>query len=232
MKSSLGTKRVMGCVVIGLCLAVGMVVRTVHSAFTHVPHIEIVCDSQLTPLIAQKLSTWCKEHPDVIKNPQKLVDEFCWIKSCAVRYTNIGSATVCIVPHAPLAVLNERTMLTLNGAVTESAYYQDMPAACFKVPERLFTDHAQRKALVAAAQNMKSSLFEQYVFVWQDATSCMVTQKSNGNVVVADYLTVSDAKKIELGMSLTHSKCIADIRFNEQVIVAKKRGGDEIISRC
>lgn len=232
MKTSKWSGRVLACILLTSCIGILVVVRGIHASLTRMPHIEVVCDAQLTQTATQKLTAWCNEHPEVLQDPQKLVDAFSWIKSCAVRYTRMRSATIRIVPHSASAVLNDQYVLLSNGSVVETAYIMHKPVARFTVHERVFTDQAQRKALVASVHTMAPNLFDQYLFSWRDVTTCTVTHKTNGTQVVADNQTIGDIKKITLGMELAGGKNIADIRFEQQIIVAKKRGGDEIISRC
>lgn len=232
MKTSKWSGRVIVCILLTSCLGILVVVRGIHASLTRTPHIEVICDAQLTDTARLKLTAWCKKHPEVLQEPQKLVEEFSWIKSCAVRYTKMRSATIRIVPHSPSAVLNDMYVLFSNGSVIEKSYINYEPVARFTVHERVFTDQAQRIALVASVENMAPHLFDQYLFSWRDATACTITNKANGALVVADNQTIGDGKKITLGMELANSKNVADIRFEQQIVVAKKRGGDEIISRC
>ena len=232
VKTSKWSGRAIVCILLASCIGILFVVRSIHASLTRMPHIEVVCDTQLTPTACLKLTAWCKEHPEVLQDPQKLVDEFSWIKSCAVRYTKMRSATIRIVPHSASAVLNDQYVLLSNGAVVATSYIMYEPVARFTVHERIFTDQPQRKALVASVHTMAPHLFDHYIFSWRDATACTVTHKMNGTKVVADNQTVGDVKKIALGMELASGKNVADIRFEQQIIVAKKRGGDEIISRC
>lgn len=232
VKTSRWSLKKLGCIVLALCICIAGVIRSIHKVLTRMPHIEVVCDAQLTHMASEKLTAWCKQHPEIIKEPQKLIEEFNWLQSCAIRYTEIGSATLYIVAHAATAVLNESILLVKNGSIVDASYYADKPVAQFKVSERVITDHAQRTILTSCAQRMSPRMFEQYSFSWRDATACTICDKVSGHHVIADNQTVIDVKKIGIGMGLAQGKCIADIRFEQQIIVAKKRGDDEIISRC
>jgi hypothetical protein len=198
------------------------VVRGVRSFFRESPHIELVCDTQLSHEAAEKLASWCKMHPQVSSDPQKLVEEFCWVKSCSVRYTKIGHAQVSVVPHEAVAVLNDEHVLVSNASVVVASYFVDKPAVEFKVNDRVFTDRMQRTALVASAHMMEPALFDRYTFSWRDATVCLVADKITGTTVVADNQTVINSKKIGLGMELAHNKCSADIRFDQQIVLLKQ----------
>ncbi|MGE0009459.1 MAG: hypothetical protein AB7F19_02870 [Candidatus Babeliales bacterium] len=232
MKTSKWSVRMVGSILLVSCLGFFVVCRSIKRYLQRMPHLEVVCDSQLAPCAVEKLTAWCKQHPEVSFEPQKLVEEFSWVKSCTVRYSRIGHAMVRIEPHQALAVLNNDHVLVSNASVVCAEYYVDKPVVAFKVHDRVFTDRIQRKALVHSAQMMAPHLFENYAFSWCDATQCIVADKVTGHTVVADNQTVINSKKIDKGMELASSKCNADIRFDEQIILVKKRGGDEIISRC
>lgn len=222
MYASKWSLRMRGTIFIISCLGLFFVVRGVRSFLLRVPHIELVCDAQLSNEAQEKLASWCKMHPHVTANPQKLVEEFCWVKSCSVRYTKIGHAQVRVVPHEAVAVLNDDHVLVSNASVVVASYFVDKPAVEFKVNDRVFTDRIQRTALVASAHMMEPALFDRYTFSWRDATVCMVADKITGNTVVADNQTVINGKKIGIGMELAHSKCSADIRFDQQIVLLKQ----------
>lgn len=232
MKKATWSRRTVVCIVLASGALMVMVVQNIYSSLTRAHQIQVICDAQLAPLATEKLSSWCKTHPEVIEEPQKLVDAFSFIKSCDVRYTKIKNATIHVVPHIAVAVLNEKYLLLSNGSVVEAAYYVYQPTACFTVQDTLSDSAAQCKALVNAVRTMAPQLFDQYLFSWRDSTVCTVTDKTTGRMVVADDRTVCDRKKIETGMELAENTYVADIRFDQQIIVAKKRGGDEVISRC
>lgn len=214
--------RARGLILIVSCLGLLFVVRGIRSFFKKSPHIELICDAQLSSDAAEKLAAWCKMHPQVSSNPQKLVDEFCWVKSCSVRYTRIGHASIRVVPHEAVAVLNNDHILVSNASVVLASYFVDRPIVEFTVNERVFTDRVQRTALVTSAHMMEPALFERYTFSWRDATVCMVKDKITGNTVVADNQTVINSKKIGIGMELAHSKCSADIRFDQQIVLLRQ----------
>lgn len=232
VKASKWSLRIYASIFFTLSIAFLCVVRGMHARFSSLPHVEIICDDQLSEQAADLLAAWCKAHPHVATNPYLLVEEFNWVKSCTVRYAQRGVARIRIEPHVAMALLNTAHVLTENASVVAASYYADLPAVQFNVADRLFADRSQRMALVACAKDMAGSLFQKYQFSWRDATECIITQKESGTTVVADYVTVSNVKKIALGMELAQSKSVADIRFDQQIVLAKKRGGDEIISRC
>lgn len=214
--------RTRGTIFIISCLGLFFVVRGITSFLLKVPHIELVCDAQLSSQAQEKLASWCKKYPQVAINPHLLVEEFSWVKSCSVRYTKIGHAYIRVVPHEAVAVLNDEHILVSNASLVTASYFVDKPAVEFTVHDRVFTDRMQRKALVDSARMMEPALFDRYTFSWRDATVCMVTDKVTGNTVVADNQTVINSKKIGIGMELASHKCSADIRFDQQIVLLKQ----------
>lgn len=200
-------------------------------------HFDISFDPILSTKACNQIKYYLENHSDWHIKPIEVLESFSLLKKIIIKRSTLAKATIFIISYEPIANINNNYVLLHNGFIVDSDFFE-----VFSKEQLYHISMGQvdtKKPEIALVQwiNNCQDIFVEYKIRWIDQTKIILFHKSNNqiNLLVQANKSISISFCENIQQLITKkinniaksAQIIADLRFDDQVIIYSKRGNNE-----